>query len=59
MYAPTAWFGHVRVALAIAAKYDLGIHQMDVFTAFLQVDLEEEINMHPLQGYFPLVQTGS
>jgi hypothetical protein len=51
--------GHVRLALAIAAKYDLEIHQMDVCTAFLGVDLEEEIYMHPPQGYFRLLQTGS
>ena len=58
-YPPTARLGHVRLALAIAAKYDLEIHQMDVCTAFLGVDLEEEIYMHPPQGYFRLVQTGS
>jgi len=58
-YAPTACLGHVRLALAIAAKYDFEIRQMDVCTAFLGVDLEEEINMHPPQGYFRLVQTGS
>jgi len=57
-YAPTARLGHVRLALAIAAKYDLEIHLMDVCTAFLGVDLEEEIYIHPPQGYFCLVQTG-
>jgi hypothetical protein len=51
--------GHLRLPLAIAAKYDLEIHQMDVCTAFLGVDLEEEIYMHPLQGYFRFLQTGS
>jgi hypothetical protein len=58
-YAPTARLGHVRLAMAIAAKYDIEIHQMDVWTAFMGVDLEEEIYMHPPQGYFRLVQTGS
>ena len=58
MYAPTARLGQVRRALAIAAKHDLEIHQMDVCTAFLGVDLEEEIYMHPPQGYFRLLQTG-
>jgi len=56
-YAPTAHLGHVRLALAIAAKYDLDIHQMDVCTAFLGVDLEEEIYMHLPQGYFRLSNT--
>jgi len=58
-YAPTTRLGHVRLALSIAAKYNLEIHQMDVCTASLGVDLEEEICMHPPQGYFHLVQTGS
>ena len=58
-YAPTARLGHVRLALAIAAKYDLEIHQMDVCTAFLGVDLEQEIYMHTLQGYFRLLQNWS
>jgi hypothetical protein len=31
---------------------------MDVCTAFLGVDLEEEINMHPPQEYFRLLHTG-
>jgi hypothetical protein len=55
MYAPTARLGHVRLALAIAAMYDHEIHQMAVCMAFLVVDLEEEIYMHPPQGYFCLV----
>jgi hypothetical protein len=59
IYAPTARLGHVRLALTIAAKYELKIHQMDVCTAFFGVDLEEEINVYPPQGYFHLVQTGS
>jgi len=49
-YAPTVHLGHISLALTIAAKYDLEIHQMDVCMAFLGVNLEEEIYMHPLQG---------
>ena len=59
IYAPTARLGQVRLALAITAKYNLDIHQMDICIAFLVVNLEEEINMHRLQGYFCLVQSGS
>jgi hypothetical protein len=33
MYVTTAHLGHVTLALAIAIKYDLGIHHMDVCTA--------------------------
>jgi len=58
-YAPTARLCHVRLAFAIAAKYDHEIHRMEVCTAFLGVDLEDEIYMHRPQGYFRLVQTGS
>jgi len=43
----------------IAAIYDLEIHHMDVCTAFLGVDLEEEIYMHPLQRYVHLLQNGN
>jgi hypothetical protein len=56
--APTARLGHDTRVLANATKSDLEIHQMDECTAFLGVDLEEEISMHPPQGYFRLVQTG-
>jgi len=58
-YSQIARLGHIRLALAIAAKYDLQIHQMDVCTGFMGVDLEEKIYMHPPQGYFCMVQTGS
>jgi len=59
MYALTACLGHVRLPLAIAAKYSLEIHQMDVCTALLGVDLEEEIYIHPPQEYFRLLQNGT
>jgi hypothetical protein len=53
-YAPTARLAHIRLMLAIAAKYDLNLHQMDVMTAFLAGKLTEEIYMHPPQGFFRL-----
>jgi hypothetical protein len=49
--ASTAPFGHINLAPAIAGKYELEIHQMDACPAFLDVDLEEDINLHPPQGY--------
>jgi hypothetical protein len=52
MYTPTARLGHIRLARAIAGKYNLEILQMDVCTAFFGVAMEEEIYMHPPQGYF-------
>jgi hypothetical protein len=58
-YSPTAHSGRARVALAIASQYDVEIHQMDVCTAFVGVDLEERIYRPLPQGYFGLVKTGS
>jgi len=46
-YTLTPRLGHLRLGLAIAAKYDLKIPQTDVCMAFLGVDLDQEIYMHP------------
>jgi hypothetical protein len=43
MHTPTARLGQVTLALAISAMYNREIHQMDIYTAFLRVDLEEAI----------------
>jgi hypothetical protein len=58
-YALCACLGHITPAPSIATKYDLQIHQMDVCTVFLDVDLEEEKYMHPPLGYICLLQNGS
>jgi len=58
-FAPTAHLGHLRLALAIAAKYDLEIHQMDACTALLGYDLKEERCRDSPQGYFCLLPSGS
>jgi len=47
------------LALAIAIKYDLEIHQMYICTAFLGVDLEDEIYIHLPQGCWWLVHIES
>jgi hypothetical protein len=59
IYALTAHFGFNKLILAITAKYVFGIHQLHVCVTFLGVDLEEEVYMHPPQGYFCLLQNGS
>ena len=41
----------IRLLISIAAIFYLKIHQMDVKTAFLNGDLEEEIYMDQLEGF--------
>jgi hypothetical protein len=47
-FAPVAKFASIRCILAVAALEDIEIHQMDVKTAFLNGELEEEIYMEQL-----------
>jgi hypothetical protein len=50
-FAPVAKFNSIRVLLAIAAQEDFEIHQMDVMTAFLNADLEEDVYMAQPEGF--------
>ncbi|HEY5813547.1 MAG TPA: reverse transcriptase domain-containing protein [Terrimicrobiaceae bacterium] len=49
-FAPVVRMESLRILLAIAAKEDLEVHQMDVITAYLAGELEEEIYMEPPAG---------
>uniref|UniRef100_A0AAV1V2R0 Reverse transcriptase Ty1/copia-type domain-containing protein n=1 Tax=Peronospora matthiolae TaxID=2874970 RepID=A0AAV1V2R0_9STRA len=49
--APVAKFKSIRVILSLAAKYHLDVHQMDVKTAFLNGELDEDIYMAQPDGY--------
>jgi len=49
-YAPVARMESTRVLLHIGASLDWEIHQMDVKTAFLHGDLEEEVYMEQPEG---------
>ena len=40
-----------RIIMALVAHYDLELHQMDVKTAFLNRDLEENIYMAQPKGF--------
>ena len=50
-YSPVTRITSIRLLIALAAVYDLQIHQMDVKTAFLNGELEEEIYMEQLEGF--------
>src|SRR5579859_1283682 len=50
-YAPVIKLTSIRILLTIAAIFGLEIHQMDVVTAFLAGELEEEIYMEQPEGF--------
>nr|GEV58100.1 zinc finger, CCHC-type [Tanacetum cinerariifolium] len=50
-YALVARISTIRLVLALAAIHDLVIHQMDVKTAFLNGDLDEEIYIKQPEGF--------
>jgi len=50
-FSPVARITSIRFLIAIASIHDLIIHQMDVKTAFLNGDLDEEIYMEQPQGF--------
>ena len=51
IFSPVTKITSIRLLIAIAAIYNLMIHQMDVKTAFLNGDLEEEIYMDQPEGF--------
>nr|GEW92274.1 zinc finger, CCHC-type [Tanacetum cinerariifolium] len=50
-YAPVAHITTIRLLLALAVIHNLVIHQMDVKTAFLNGDLDEEVYMKQPKGF--------
>jgi Reverse transcriptase (RNA-dependent DNA polymerase) len=46
----------LRILLAIAVREDLEVHQMDVITAYLAGELEEEIYITPPHGLLGAAQ---
>lgn len=50
-YAPVARMTSIRVLMALASIYKLHVHQMDVKTAFLNGELEEEVYMDQPEGF--------
>ena len=50
-FAPVTKFNSIQLLLALSACYDWEIYQMDVKSAFLNGELNEEIYMRVPQGY--------
>ena len=50
-YSPVARLTTIRVLIVLASSHSLHIHQMDVKTAFLNGELEEEIYMDQPDGF--------
>ena len=50
-FSPVTMLKSIKILLFIAAHYDYEIWQMDVKTAFLNSNLEEEIYMMQLEGF--------
>ncbi len=50
-FAPVAKFTSIRCIFALVALEDMEMHQMDMKTAFLNGELEEEIYMEQPQGF--------
>ena len=50
-FSPVVRFESIRTIIALAAKYKLRLHQIDVTTAFLNGTLEEDIYMKQPEGF--------
>ena len=50
-FSPAVRFVSIRALLAFAVQHGMIIHQMDVVTAFLNGELEEELYMQQPEGY--------
>ena len=50
-FSPVAQYRSLRILLAIAAQYDLDLHQMDVVSAFFNGKVEHEIYIQQPEGF--------
>ena len=54
VFSPVVKYSSIRVLLAITTYHDLELDQMDVKTAFLHGNLEEEIYMEQPEGFIQM-----
>ena len=57
-YAPVCRLQSIRVVLAIAAELNLEVRQLDVKTAFLYTDIEEEVYVKTAPGFETINKDG-
>ena len=50
-FCPAVRFESVRTVITLAAKHDLKLHQLDITTAFLNSELNEDIYMKQPEGF--------
>jgi len=50
-FSPVSCKDSFRIIMALVAHYDLELHQMDVKTAFLNEDLDENVYIAQLKGF--------
>ena len=50
-FSPVIWFESIRSIIAMAVLNEMMLHQMDVISAFLNGDLEEEVYMTQPEGF--------
>ena len=50
VFAPVSRYATLRVLLAMVARDDLELHQLDVKTAFLNAELDRDVYAYPPQG---------
>ena len=57
-FSPVVRFESLQTVIALSVQYSLKLHQMDVTTAFLKGELEEEVYMRQPDGFIAKGQEG-
>ena len=55
-FSPVSRKDSLRIVMALVAHFDLELHQMDVKSAFLNGDLDEDVFMKQPEGFMPVGQ---